>query len=702
MANINRNDDELYYVAPTEALAPRRAPIREIGIIHWLRENLFKSVTDTIITIITFTLIMLFLQSFLSWALFEAQWEIVFLNLRVLGVGNQFPASEVWRVEVAAFILVFLSLVSVAVWGRVTRSFVVVAALLLLLMFVIPTITMPVPEPTIHTYLATGYEPRQVAFTAETGQEITFRIDPLTAPEDYTVESLSGYIENDNQGISTSFDAYNERATGITFQGEDPSGYDLQVAVQVVDARGDLVFQSDFTDGTDITQSFTWEVPADGWYIYTAVYNEEAANSEGAAWLEVDNVEIFRSTNPAAEARAAEYGPEPAFTCENCGVPANRTDMRFQGSRSLAQFFSLQLAPYLLELRPFFFTALIVGAVGYLLGIIGKRVNFANDNYLIGYERTLGMIGGTFFVLYIAIQVLLLIYPESALSTIRLITVTALVVTGLLYALIQFAKDDPRSLNRALGLMWLLSIPVVLTLLGGLATPVETGDPALPAIPSSDYGGLLLTLLLSFIAIALSFPIGIVMALGRQSKLPVVSLLCTLYIELFRGVPLITLLFMGRLILPFFGFGLAGVDLLVRIIVVMTLFTSAYMAEVVRGGLQIIPKGQYEASYALGLNSFWTTVLVVLPQALRAVIPAIMGQAVSLFKDTSLVYIVGLFEILGSMNQILGDSQTGYTLFPREGYLYIGVVYFVISYLMADVSRRLERTGAGAIRRETL
>src|SRR5690606_19906256 len=103
----------------------------------------------------------------------------------------------------------------------------------------------------------------------------------------------------------------------------------------------------------------------------------------------------------------------------------------------------------------------------------------------------------------------------------------------------------------------------------------------------------------------------------------------------------------------------------------------------------VVPKGQLEASHALGLNGFWTTVLIVLPQALRAVIPAIMGQAVSLFKDTSLVYIVSLFEILGTMNQILGDSQTGYIAFPREGYMFVGIVYFVFSYIMADVSRRI-------------
>jgi general L-amino acid transport system permease protein len=200
----------------------------------------------------------------------------------------------------------------------------------------------------------------------------------------------------------------------------------------------------------------------------------------------------------------------------------------------------------------------------------------------------------------------------------------------------------------------------------------------------------------------LSFPLGVLLAIGRQSSLPIVSLFCTVFIEVVRGVPLITLLFFGRFILPFFGFGLGDVDLMVRTMVMLTLFTAAYMAEVVRGGLQIIPKGQVEAAQALGLSGFWTAIFITLPQALRAVIPAIMGQAVSLFKDTSLVFVIGLFEMLGTMNQVLGDAQTGYTLFTREGYLYVGVAYFLFAYIMADVSRRLERTGAGSIRRTNL
>ena len=221
-------------------------------------------------------------------------------------------------------------------------------------------------------------------------------------------------------------------------------------------------------------------------------------------------------------------------------------------------------------------------------------------------------------------------------------------------------------------------------------------------VETSRWGGLLLTLLLSTISIIAAFPIGVFLALGRQSKLPVVSVLSTTFIEVVRGVPLITLLFMGRLIVPFFAGFLNDVDLTIRSIIVLTLFLSAYLAEVVRGGLQVVPHGQVEAAKAIGLTEFQATVLIVLPQALRAVIPAIMGQFISLYKDTSLVALVGMYEVTGAMRRVLADTATGYSLFPREGWLYVGILYFIFSYIMAEASRRLEETGAGAIRRDTI
>jgi general L-amino acid transport system permease protein len=240
---------------------------------------------------------------------------------------------------------------------------------------------------------------------------------------------------------------------------------------------------------------------------------------------------------------------------------------------------------------------------------------------------------------------------------------------------------------------WILAAPVILILLRGF-----DGSSALPLVSTRLWGGLLLTFLLTFIGITASFPLGVLLALGRRSDLPVVKWTCTLFIETVRGVPLITILFMAKLIIPFFSSALVNIDLTVRMMIGTTLFSAAYLAENVRGGLQIIPYGQIEASRALGMNPALTMTMIVLPQALRAVIPAIVGQFISLFKDTSLVAIVGLFELVGMVDTIV-KGQTIYRPYQREAYIFVAIIYFVISYAMSDVSRRLEESGAGSVRR---
>ncbi|MCZ7541428.1 MAG: ABC transporter permease subunit [Anaerolineae bacterium] len=189
-----------------------------------------------------------------------------------------------------------------------------------------------------------------------------------------------------------------------------------------------------------------------------------------------------------------------------------------------------------------------------------------------------------------------------------------------------------RAVRRWTLIGWLVATPAILIILRGFS-----GSRALPLVGTSMWGGLLLTMLLTIVGITASFPLGVALALGRRSSLPVIKWTCTLFIETIRGVPLITILFMAKLIVPFFWSGLSNIDLTIRMMIGLTLFSAAYLAENVRGGLQIIPHGQIEAARALGLNPFLTTTFIVLPQALRAVIPAIVGQFISLFKDTSLV-----------------------------------------------------------------
>jgi His/Glu/Gln/Arg/opine family amino acid ABC transporter permease subunit len=259
--------------------------------------------------------------------------------------------------------------------------------------------------------------------------------------------------------------------------------------------------------------------------------------------------------------------------------------------------------------------------------------------------------------------------------------------------LIGMLGKGERTIRRATLIGWVLAAPAVLIILRGFAN-----SRVLPEVPTNLWGGLLLTILLTIVGITASFPLGVALALGRRSSLPAIKWTCTIFIETIRGVPLITILFMAKLIVPFFWSALSNMDLAIRMMIGLTLFSAAYLAENVRGGLQIIPAGQIEAARALGLNPFFTTTLIVLPQALRAVIPAIVGQFISLFKDTSLVALVGLFELVGIVDTIV-SGQPVYRPYQREAYIFIAIVYFVISYAMSDVSRRLETSGAGSVRR---
>ena len=231
---------------------------------------------------------------------------------------------------------------------------------------------------------------------------------------------------------------------------------------------------------------------------------------------------------------------------------------------------------------------------------------------------------------------------------------------------------------------WLLSPLPILILLSGFE-----GSQWLEAVSTTAWGGMLITFLLAIGGILLSFPIGILLALGRRSNLPVVKGFCILFIETIRGVPLITILFMFSIILALFLPQEARIDRVVRALMAMTVFSSAYMAENIRGGLQAVPKGQIEAAKAVGMNSFFITIFIVLPQAIRLVIPAIVGQFISLFKDTTLVVIVGINDLLGIGKSVINSSPE-FVQLQLEVYIFISIIYWVFSYLMSLASQQAE------------
>jgi len=261
----------------------------------------------------------------------------------------------------------------------------------------------------------------------------------------------------------------------------------------------------------------------------------------------------------------------------------------------------------------------------------------------------------------------------------------------------------PLHATAVMAVAWLAAlwiIPSIVTGLGAQGALQTSPDDLLPLSDKRVWGGLMITMQLTVLGIAASFPIGLALALGRRSNLAVVKYTCILYIELVRGVPLITILFLASLLVPLVDPNLAAIDQAVRAWVAFTMFSAAYLAENVRGGLQSIDRGQTEAAQAIGLSNWQTTLYILLPQALRAVIPALVGQFISLFKDTSLVFIVGLADILGVASRVVAQAE--FLQKRQETFLYVAILFFVFSYIMSYISRKIEATGSGAIRAQQL
>lgn len=245
----------------------------------------------------------------------------------------------------------------------------------------------------------------------------------------------------------------------------------------------------------------------------------------------------------------------------------------------------------------------------------------------------------------------------------------------------QFIKNFPYKAWIGLAGLTVLPLAVGILLSGGVF--------GLAPVDSHKWGGLMLTLVLSYVGIVAALPIGVILALGRRSEMPMVRVVCTVFIEIWRGVPLISVLFMASVMLPLFLPDGVNFEKLVRALIGITLFQSAYMAEVIRGGLQAIPKGQYEAAAALGLGYWRSTGLIILPQALKIVIPGIVNTFISLFKDTTLVLIIGLLDILATVqSSIVDPSWRGVA---TEGYVFAAFCFWVFCFGMSRYSQALER-----------
>jgi general L-amino acid transport system permease protein len=254
-------------------------------------------------------------------------------------------------------------------------------------------------------------------------------------------------------------------------------------------------------------------------------------------------------------------------------------------------------------------------------------------------------------------------------------------------ACLLFVSLYAASVIRAWWRPWLLGlwigIPIAAIVL------LRGGVPGLADVPSEYWGGLPLTLVLSTVGFAGAFPLAVLLALGRRSQMPAIRALCVTYIEVVRGVPIITFLFMASVMFPLFVPRAFTVDKLLRAQLALVLVIAAYLAEVIRGGLQAIPKGQYEAASSMGLPFWPAMLLIVLPQALRLTIPALVNTFIAFFKDTSLVAVIGIFDLLGAAKAVIVDPK--WVGFGVEVYFFVAAIYFVFCFAVSRYSQHLEK-----------
>jgi general L-amino acid transport system permease protein len=261
-------------------------------------------------------------------------------------------------------------------------------------------------------------------------------------------------------------------------------------------------------------------------------------------------------------------------------------------------------------------------------------------------------------------------------------------LVGFIVAYMVFQRLERSSF--AMGVLSGLIAAIIVWTIGGYVSDAMSGFLALEQIPSRDMGGFMLNIILGTVCVSLSLPIGILLALGRQSNMPIIKIICVVFIEFIRGVPLITLLFVANVVLAYFLPPGTTFDLILRVIIMITMFSSAYIAEVIRGGLAALPRGQYEAGDSLGLDYAQSMRLIILPQALKISIPGIVNVAVGLFKDTTLVSVISMFDLVGMIRgPILASTEWNGVYWELFGFA--SLLFFIICYGISQYSQWLER-----------
>ncbi len=677
MTSISEPRDFSQPVVNYDEPATHPPPLLAVGPLAWARKNLFSSWLDAVLTVVASAIAVTAIVTLAQWAIGQANWFVILFNLRGFMLGRYEPEFE-WRVQLLTLITAFVVGFTLAAWIRVSWRVVIVLAVILVFVFMVPPVVERV-VPLPYSYLAAGSAEivsgsaseraqEQVAFIARAGESVTVQLADQYGENDEAAGALTGFadraantmrnaaanrLQTDarvaeiesllaadtltaNQRELVALER--ERLTVVEPITETYALNQAPVSVRILDgATMEPLAEAMLEAGSE---ALNVTLPEDGWY----VVEKTVADETSIALLET------RGIYPLFERSFVVSGEEGGSQTAGRGAEYVRMTDNYTIS----------------EARP-----TIEGDDVPLMLIID------ND-----YRGTHSF--GDFLRVYLAP---FLDQINEAFLFIAIAAVVGYVAAGQSNRFFS-PPENPRLIARRWSGRMLFVLPILMFAL-------IYGVPGiLPLTDTRRWGGLMLTIMLTIVGIVASFPIGVLLALGRRSELPAIKYFCILYIEFVRGVPLITVLFMAQLLVPLVNPSLAEFPNIFRAMVGITLFSAAYLAENVRGGLQAVAPGQVEAAKALGLHNYQITLFITLPQALRAVIPALVGQFISLFKDTSLVAIVGLLDLLGMGNSIL--TQTEYIGLRREVFVFIVIIYFVFSYTMASVSRRLEATGSGA------
>lgn len=794
--NKAESKTQVFYDAPPT----RPAPTIQTGILAWMRDNLFRSWSDVILTLLSLAIVYYAVTGFFNWAIGDANWWAITFNFRQFMVGRYETALE-WRVVVATLFTVFVLGMAVAIWIRqIARLAALTLGMLLLVVFLLPLIVYAaVPKPPVYMTVGTSFTVGtaaqnvrpEVAFLGRANEEVTARLTVI--PDDSTLAQLHGFMESTTSAL---LNAARRRLNDLARQQEledilarhDASDVPLLTRNQAQLLRNELQrlrvpdivveqvklntasVEVVILDGTTLEaigkpvvlntpdDVLRVTLPKDGWYVIrkVGVNAEDTASiiqvtgidpiqrlsvSQGSAGFVntyVRMTDYYRVEIPLPE---REGRPLPFFVIN---------EHQYRGSHDFGTYLRLYLAPFLQQHNTNLAILVVLSVLGFWAARLierfrDKRTAARLTSILMVVVPVLIWVMVTGFSIPEVLNMMLVLGAVALLAFInaaaakfgRSITSIALLAVGVavttampfilfaphygfgilpVFNLIivlpaiafwfigsdSYGVDDAAATNRALllsGLVWLalLLVPYVLVNVAGLDPKASYPDWFLRLSDQRNWGGLLLTIMLTIFGIVASFPIGVLLALGRRSNLPAVKYGCVAFIELIRGSPFVTVLFLGQLMIPLISPSLAEVPAATRALVATVIFSAAYLAENVRGGLQSLPYGQTEAGRALGLSGWQVTYYITLPQALRAVIPALVGQFISLFKDTSLVAIVGLIDLTGLVGVIVVQAE-----FPNtrsEGLLFITLIYFVFSYVMSYISRLLEASGSGSVRR---